>query len=364
MNRKIVSIAFALFVFSRSLVFSGEVKRSALSIKNTSLQMESVQEAIVYLQSQVDNTLTASDKKSVLLYLANLQEQLGVYSQSSESYVRAYKVSGTTAKDMPVFSDDEIVLCIVRTYLCCGEWEKARSYLVYSLLNASDKSVASRAKLYDSWCFLCSASSSSDTDRTIDILRSYLLDDSMGIVHSQILLTLWYLTQEKSYADELQAKFPGSVECAVAKGRVQIMSVPFWYFVPKSSGAGANSSKVSSAAANSSENARKPETKSESPKKTENESASAKTQSSSSSASAMKSAKSFERQQLGLFKNYDNAKALEQKVIAAGFSAYIESEVRSSGTKYYLVYVNEDSQKTVGERLKKAGFDCYTVTVK
>jgi hypothetical protein len=50
---------------------------------------------------------------------------------------------------------------------------------------------------------------------------------------------------------------------------------------------------------------------------------------------------------------------LVDRVAAKGFKAQITTEIRPSGTKYYLVVVNENSKGTVGEELRTAGFDCY-----
>ena len=65
------------------------------------------------------------------------------------------------------------------------------------------------------------------------------------------------------------------------------------------------------------------------------------------------------RLQLGLFREEANAKALAKRVEAKGFKADIATEVRPSGTKYYLVVVNENANGTMGEELRTAGFECY-----
>ena len=67
------------------------------------------------------------------------------------------------------------------------------------------------------------------------------------------------------------------------------------------------------------------------------------------------------REQLGLFRDKANADGLIQKLKEKGFSAFITEEIRPSGTKYYLVVVNENAEGTMGTELRNAGFECYPV---
>jgi cell division septation protein DedD len=67
------------------------------------------------------------------------------------------------------------------------------------------------------------------------------------------------------------------------------------------------------------------------------------------------------RQQLGLFRNQKNAEDLVKSAKAKGFKAYSYSEVRPSGTTYYIVVVDENAEGTMGKQLRNAGFDCYPV---
>ena len=69
----------------------------------------------------------------------------------------------------------------------------------------------------------------------------------------------------------------------------------------------------------------------------------------------------FTKWQLGLFKTEANAKALCDELKTKGFSSYITSEKRTSGTTYYIVLVNETAEGNIADRLRSAGYDCYPV---
>ena len=53
----------------------------------------------------------------------------------------------------------------------------------------------------------------------------------------------------------------------------------------------------------------------------------------------------------------DSVKKLKEK----GFVAKITSEIRPSGTTYYLVIVDENSDNSMGDELRTAGFECYPI---
>ncbi len=67
------------------------------------------------------------------------------------------------------------------------------------------------------------------------------------------------------------------------------------------------------------------------------------------------------QEQLGLFREENNAKALVETLSKKGFTAHIMSETKPSGNKYYIVFVGDDDNYTIGKKLKAAGFDCYPI---
>ena len=231
-------IAAAILLLSSSLLFS-QAKKSAEEIKKKALAQETVLDTIDYLKNNTENSATASDKRAILYFTATLQEQLGLYTDASLSYAKAAGTGGGQAKNMPKVSTEEIVIAAVRSSLSSGDWEKAESYLA-SVRSSKTEKIAALVNLYTIWCQLCKVSSVKETGDSIAMLRAYSNMQSMKTVRPQVLLTLWYLTDDKNCADILKSQYPDSPETSIVKGSSQIMCVPFWYFVPRN--AAANSS--------------------------------------------------------------------------------------------------------------------------
>ena len=185
----------------------------------------------------------------------------------------------------------------------------------------------------------------------------------MLAVRPVILLTLWYVTGKDNYADSLKKQFPASPEASIVDGTVQQLPAPFWYFVPHkvgavpgtavadSSGVDASVTDSSSSAASATESDGKAD---DSVFPDTNDVISSNTDDDGSKNKAKK-------EQLGLFRDKTNAATLVDQLKKKGFSAYITSEVRPSGTTYYIVVVDENDAGTMGENLRTAGFECYPV---
>ena len=225
-----------------------------------------------------------------------------------------------------------LVIGAVRCALCSGDYDTAESYLNSKVRSSADTEVAAYVNLYSVWAELCKAESVEETKDSISLLEAYTQMQSMKCVKSSILLTLWYLTDDRKYSDALEKEFPNSAEYGIITGKVQIMSVPFWYFVPRS-------------AHNSTET-----------------SLSSSTSSVSVVTSRPESAKqNIKKQQLGLFREEANANELISRLKSKGFNAYSYTEKRASGTTYYIVVVDENKEGTMGLKLRDAGFECYPV---
>ncbi len=110
------------------------------------------------------------------------------------------------------------------------------------------------------------------------------------------------------------------------------MPAPFWYFMPKKGEA------LALSAESAAESQKIPVEK---------------------SAGGNEGGEKAARQQLGLFRNRDNAAALCATLKSKGFSPYITEETRASGTTYYIVVVDENAAGNIGEQLRSAGFECY-----
>lgn len=325
MNKKL--IVFTAFLFSFSLIFA---EAKAKDIKTQAVKKATIEESVSYVKDQIKSLTVASEKRAAYVFLASLQEQMALYSDAQKSYATAAGIAAADAEGMPKKTNEQLVLDAVRCALCCGDWPTADSYLNSSVRNSKDSQILSYVKLYAQWSALCRAENVNDLNEPLELLKAYLKVDSMKSVHPVILLTLWYVTGEKSWADQITKNYSTSTEAAIVRGDVQLLPTPFWFFVPKSGVAEQGTGTFTDVSSVTSE--------------------------STPAATTTKNTK----WQLGLFKTESNAKLLCEEVQKKGFDAYVTSEVRASGTTYYIVLVKDDGTGTA-DKLRSAGYDCYPV---
>lgn len=325
-------------VFSIMLFCSFAWGQTAKSVITEACKKESADQSISYMEKTLPSITVPAEKRGVYIYLAGVQEKLGRFSEAQKNYASAAAIAGGDAEGMPKKTSEQLVLDAVRCALCGGEGDTAQNYLNSAVRSSKNPEVAAFVKLYDQWALLVKAENLKDTEEVIAMLKTYSELESMKSVHPQIFLTLWHLTGKSSYADSLKKKYPGSTEELIVSGKVNLKPSPFWYFVPRS---GEATPDVASAAETKPVTA---ETPAENQSKDKNGSGTAKNK--------------VIKQQLGLFKDKDNAQNLVKRLKEKGFTGQVTSEVRPSGTTYYIVSVNENKAGTIGEELRTAGFEC------
>lgn len=330
-------LVFFVAAFSTVLVFSQT--KSAKSLISEAAKKDNATLSLSYLESNLANISSDSEKRAILAFMGSMQEQLGLFTDASKSFVQAASLPGGDVSGFPKRTSDELVLDAVRCSLSCGDYQSADSYLNSKVRQSSNSRTQCFVKLYEQWSSLVKAENDSQVNEIVEILKTYKGLHSMDDVRPQVLLTLWHLTGEKKYSEELKKCFPNSMEACVVAGKVNLSPSPFWYFVPR-----ANASAPETTVVAVKED--KPETKSEPKTETKTETKTA-------------AQKKTKYQQLGLFKDEKNANALCDRLKAKGFEGIIQSEVRPSGTKYFLVVVNENEKGTMGDLLRTAGFECY-----
>ena len=260
---------------------------------------------------------------------------------------------------MPAASNAELYLYAARSSLEACDFQSADAYLDAPPVNSStDAALIARKRLLSAWSALCKAQTEKDLAEPIALLKTYASLDSMRPVAPAVLLTLWHISGEQAYADTLKKSYPASPEAAVVKGMIQQLPQPFWYFVPRIGSAipEVEQEPVTYQQSTDEKNASSPVKSSEN----------TKTNSVAADKSEEKSSESekIEKplyQQLGLFKDENNAKGLVDRLKKKGFSARITTEKRPSGTTYYIVVVDENKNGTMGNELRNAGFECYGV---
>ncbi|WP_407427072.1 SPOR domain-containing protein [Treponema sp.] len=330
-----------IFIFTGFTCFSQNTALTAKSLIDNAAKKTSLSESISYLKKNISSLSSNSEKRSAYAFLAAILEQQGQYSEAQKNYVQAASLQGSavqTAAGGANKNSEQLVVDAVRCALSAGDYSSAETYLNSSVRNSKDEKILAFVKLYEQWADLCKAKNASDTKESIAMLKTYAALDSMKTVRSSIFLTLWHLTGENQYSESLKKNYPKSMEAAIVKGEIQTLPTPFWYFVPRN---GVDLPEI--AVVQNSE----PSSKTE-PKRSEEAKTSSKND-------------KIVKQQLGLFREEANAKALVQRLSEKGFKAEIATEVRPSGTKYYIVVVNENAKGTVGEELRTAGFECYPV---
>lgn len=327
-----------LFVIAIIFLFCAEIfsqELTARQVMTNAVNKGSAKESVTYLKTQAEKITNQSEKRAVYIFLASVQEQLSLYEDAQKSYVVAAGISAASAPGMSKKSNEQLVLDAVRCCLCYGDYSSADKYLNSSVRNSKNEQVQMYVKLYSQWSALSKAESTDDLQEPVEVLKAYLKIKSMKDLHPVILLTLWYVTGDSSYSKQILSDFPNTTESFIVKGDVQLLPVPFWFFVPKIGEVEVGTGTYSDALE--------------------------KSNSAVSSESSSESSKKFTKWQLGLFAVESYATNLAKEVHDKGFDSYIKTEKRASGTTYFIVIVNEDKQGNVADRLRSAGYDCYPV---
>lgn len=408
--KKILALSFVLF-FTLNLFCQSPEKKTAIQLKTEALKEDSIQDSIDFLKANIELAQSNSDKRAILYFLGNLQEQLGLYTDACKTYVKAAAITASNVNGMKKVSSEQIVLDAVRTSLCSGDWENAQRFLNSSVRSSKNEKIICYVNLYEIWAKLCKAADFSQVQDSLVLLEAYLKMESMSFVKREIAFTLWYLTEKEEYAKILREEFPLSVETGILTGKVQIASVPFWYFVPRANLKNdftamkekLESSNFSSEEKKSENIKQSSEIKSEIKSELKSEKQNAENnkntnhekleetqvstkkvnlidknlsneeklqnlveKSKSENKETLKEkspelTKVKKRQQVGFYKDKKNALDLVNKLKQKGFNAYTFEEIRSSGTKYTVVVVDENPEETMGKKLKEAGFDCYPI---
>ncbi len=337
----------AILVFNLTFFILAQTQNSQASAQTAravaaeASKKDSVEQSVNYLKKTIPALTVPCEQRSSCAFLAGILEQTGNYQEAITYYAKAAAIAAKDADGMPKKSSEQLVIDAVRCALSAGDWSTALNYLNSAVRNSTDPQITGYVKLYEQWGALCKAEKIEDTEEAVAMLKTYSSLDSMKSVCPQILLTLWHVTGEASWSDALKKDFPKTPECAVVKGEINILPAPYWYFVPRSSTASPEVEKAPAVEEKITENASKAQTEEAKVQPEESE--------------------KIVRQQLGLFRDKANADGLIQKLKEKGFTAKITDEVRPSGTKYYLVVVDENKDGTMGSQLRNAGFECYPV---
>ena len=284
--KKIISLVLSIFLCAS--LFAAEP--TARFVTSEAAKKDSVEESVFYIKTQINKMTVAAEKRAAYIFLASLQEQMALYDDAQKSYAQAAAIAAGDAEGMPKKTNEQIVLDAVRCALSCGDYATADSYLNSAVRNSKNPTVQAYIKLYAQWSALCKAEEVADIQEPVVMLQAYLKVDSMNAVKPAVLLTLWYVTGEKSYSQQITKLYPKSIEASIVKGDAQLLPTPFWFFVPKSGEAEQGTGSIAMP---------------EEPKQTKAE---------KTAAAAEVTPAKFTKWQLGLFRTESNAKLLADEV--------------------------------------------------
>ena len=370
MKRVRRSFAVLLLIFFTPLAADEAQSLTARAVADAAAAKPNVDASIAYIAENLPKVSDPKEKRALYAFFGSLQEQLARFDDARASYAAAAAIRAGDADRMPKKSSEQLVLDAVRCALSSGDYTTAERYLNSAVRNSADEAIQARIKLYALWADLCHANVSADLDESVAMLKAYMSFKSMASVKPAVLLTLWYLTGDASYAAVLKKEFPASLETGIVKGGVQLLPAPFWYFLPRKEAAlpeidSGGIEKDAGAAAPQKAGSKKNSGQSQSVQNVaagSESSGASKTRTGveqgQSAAAAQGGGSSLRRLQLGLFREKANADRLVAALKDKGFTAAVTTETRASGTTYYIVAVDE-TDGSIGDKLRTAGFEFY-----
>ncbi len=227
------SFFVALFVMlcAFGLCFAADL--SAYVKVNDGIVETSAAETVKALKDSYAKATGTKEKLDVLMLLAPLQEQLGLYQDAQTNYSIAANLSASikSPSGQSGVADDSLLLGAVRCALSCGDTPAADYILSTAFSGPVSAETQAYKILYAVWSWLCKSDDGVVPAQPVAVLKQSVQLSSMQVVKPVMLLTLWYVTGDKTYASQLEKEYPQSPECAVVKGNASFMPVPFWYFV-------------------------------------------------------------------------------------------------------------------------------------
>ncbi len=324
------------FTFASPSPAVQQVLDSSFALKDQNAVIAS----LVSLSAQLS---AVADKKAVFSVLADYEERLGLT-------VEAAKHFNDAALADPSARDDALLLDSARCALSSNDVARADGLVRAVLLTCFDEKILLRARVYAAWILL----SAGDTKNALPLFRTYSRNPVFIEFTPALLFTLWWTDSDQDARSRLLSSFPLSPEAAIIRGEMSLSPSPFWYLMGRNDGlvtafAREGNAAVSASAANT------PDVKSSAAAQ-----AAAPTAVPSAPVPPSPEASAGKVwQQVGFFKNREYADELVAQLKKQGFQPIIRNETRPSGTVYLSVLVPEDASRSVGPKLKDAGFESF-----
>lgn len=307
-------------------------------------------QAVVKALEKAAAEANGRDRSFFLAALADFEERLGNTAEAALRFREA-------AQADPAGSPDSLLLDSARCLIQAGDYAGADSAVRGVLLTSFDPPSLLRARVYAAWISL----QSGDPAEARSIIRSMADNSQFAAWAPALLLTLWWSGSDTAARDTLIARWPDSPEARIAASKTLLSPSPFWYLMPRSEAAVAAfaSAGGSALASQQTQQAQQPK-QAEQAETNSPDTAASKDSSASDGSPPSSSVRTW--QQVGFFRNREYAADLVSALAKAGFAAEIHESKRPSGTVYFAVLVPDDEKRSVGGRLKNAGFESYLVT--
>lgn len=278
---------------------------------------------ISFINAETNKLATDSEKRLAFLVLADYEERCDLFTQAALHYARAADMSAGAEKKTSL-------LKAAGAAILAGDFDKAQLFLSQAAQFIQNPASVADMKiiLYSEWSKLKSVQEDSlEFSSVISSLKKHVTDSAFQTFHPALLLTLWWVENDKKAENTLLKKFPNSIEAGVVRGEVMLSPKTFWYLMPRSV--------------------------TFTPAEVEK---SVPIQNTGVGAVNGITGTSITVFQVGFFKNEDYAKTLLAELIKKGFKASIKPEQRPSGL-FYSVFAAADGKGDVLLRLKQEGYE-------
>lgn len=336
----ILSLIFMVFSLPGVAAESASSPKSRSALLAEALGQGSPQSVVQALEKAASEA-SGRDRSFFLAALADLEERMGNTAKAALRFREA-------AQADPTGSADSLLLDSARCLIESGDFAGADAAVRGVLLTSFDPSSLMRARVYAAWITL----QTGDSEETLSMIRSMAENPQFAPWAPALWLTLWWSDSDTAARDTLLARWADSPEARIASSKTLLSPSPFWYLMPR------NEATVSAFAAAGGASLKTPQVQ---PAETGvTEPAAVREDPPSVGSSPSPAGRTW--QQVGFFRNKEYAGDLVAALAKAGFAAEIHESKRPSGTVYFAVLVPDDEKKSVGSRLKNAGFESYLVT--
>ncbi len=227
-----MKILHIFLLFLCSFLYSQSIE----DIRKNVIEQETTTDALLYLENQIDNKNIPSAEKLELFKLKGfIEEQNNDYTSAQATYLQAASLAQTSQKS-------ELQLLAAYCALNTGDVENASVLINSSLLTAHSQEVLIKARLYAIWADLIKDTEGSRFTENVNTLQFLSQNSYSQKERPAILFTLWWVTSDVKFAQELERTFPKSPETAIVRGSSQALPAPFVYFIPRIAAVRASSS--------------------------------------------------------------------------------------------------------------------------